>query len=153
MPQFPVAGDYVQQAEAALAQVVQQTQQQGPPAPFPVPLPANNDVPVAVEMFAELKESWDCYQQHPEPTSLQPGALEELMRGPYALVRPLFTDCMHACTHARAHKPRTRLFHNLQARCRTSSHLQLHWHLLSRCNPCGKRTRMPHAPLSCATSS
>jgi hypothetical protein len=86
LPQFPVASDYVQQAEAALMQVVQDPQQQGPPAPFPVPPLAHSSVPVADAMMAELQDSWRCYQQHPEPTALKAGALEELTAGPYALV-------------------------------------------------------------------
>jgi hypothetical protein len=86
LPQFPVASDYVQQAEAALIQVVQEPQQQTSPAPFPVPPPVNGSVPVAQEMMTELQDSWTCYQQHPEPTALKPEAMQEWMAGPYALV-------------------------------------------------------------------
>jgi hypothetical protein len=42
-------------------------------------------------MMDELEDSWDCYQQHPAPEKLIPGALEKLRTGPYTLVRPLST--------------------------------------------------------------
>jgi hypothetical protein len=42
-------------------------------------------------MMDELRDSWDCHQQHPAPERLVPGALEKLSTGPYTLVRACWT--------------------------------------------------------------
>lgn len=84
LPQLPVGADYVQQAEAHLLALVQEPEQHKP-QPFPLPA-LDSSVPVACEMMAELQDSWECYQQHPEPTKVKPGVLKALNSGPYALV-------------------------------------------------------------------
>lgn len=84
LPKFPVAADYVQQAETHLLALVQEPEQHQP-QPFPLPA-LDSSVSIACEMMAELQDSWDCYQQHPEPTKVKAGVLKALTSGPYALV-------------------------------------------------------------------
>jgi hypothetical protein len=74
----------VQDAEAHLLALVHKPEQHKP-QPFPLPA-LDSSVPVACEMMAELQDSWDCYQQRPEPTNVKPGVLKALTSGPYALV-------------------------------------------------------------------
>lgn len=84
LPPFPVAQDYVQQAEGALKALVQQPKQCKQLPQFPLPELSLNSVPVAHDMLKELQHSWDCYHQHPEPTKVT--SLAALSKGDYSLV-------------------------------------------------------------------
>lgn len=86
--QLPIDASFVHKAEATLAALVQQPQKphaQQLPA-FPLPPLLDGSVPVAMRMMDELRDSWECYQQHPAPDRLIPGALRKLSTGPYTLV-------------------------------------------------------------------
>lgn len=91
LPDLPVHGEYVQHAEAALAALVQHPARPKQLPAFPLPQLEDSTVPVAQRMMDELRDSWDCYQQHPAPERLVPGALEKLSTGPYTLVRACWT--------------------------------------------------------------
>jgi hypothetical protein len=86
LPELPVAAEYVEQAEAALAALVEQPQMPTQLSEFPLLPLLDSSVPVAQHMMDELRDSWECYQQHPAPEKLVPGALEKLSTGPYTLV-------------------------------------------------------------------
>jgi hypothetical protein len=86
LPKLSVDGEYVQQAEAALAALVQHPARPKQLPAFPLPQLEDSTVPVAQRMMDELRDSWDCHQQHPAPERLVPGALEKLSTGPFTLV-------------------------------------------------------------------
>ena len=86
LPELPVAAEYVEQAEAALAALVEQPQMPTQLSEFPLLPLLDSSVPVAQHMMDELRDSWECYQQHPAPEKLVPGAWEKLSTGPYTLV-------------------------------------------------------------------
>lgn len=83
LPQFPVAADFVEKAEAFLKALVQEPKQRAKPPQFPLPS-LSSSLPVAQEMMQELKHSWDCYHQHPKPIKLK--STTALSKGPYSLV-------------------------------------------------------------------
>jgi hypothetical protein len=74
----------VQKAEEFLLGLVEPPEL-NQPQPFPLPQ-LDNAVPAAEQLMEELRDSWNCHQQHPEATVVREGALEALMTGPFTLV-------------------------------------------------------------------